>query len=93
MAPESQLGGPSRSFTLLLLVSVIAVSYGEASTHIVGGDRKWDFPPNSSSSSWYDDWANNNTFRVGDQLGIYCASAVHAYVTFSSHFVLSAGIG
>ncbi|XP_024372765.1 L-type lectin-domain containing receptor kinase VI.2 isoform X2 [Physcomitrium patens] len=77
MAPESQLGGPSRSFTLLLLVSVIAVSYGEASTHIVGGDRKWDFPPNSSSSSWYDDWANNNTFRVGDQLVFNYTSGLH----------------
>lgn len=40
--------------------------YGEVLMYIVGGDRKWDFFLNSSSSSWYDDWVNNNIFRVGD---------------------------
>ncbi|XP_038687218.1 umecyanin-like [Tripterygium wilfordii] len=41
------------------------VGIAVAETHVVGGDFGWFVPPNKT---FYEDWAKNRTFKVGDKL-------------------------
>ncbi|CAL9774838.1 unnamed protein product [Musa acuminata subsp. burmannicoides] len=58
--------------TLLLLVvamsCLVTVSQAHQKIHIVGGSYGWKIPPNKT---FYEEWANKQSFFVGDKLGSY----------------------
>ena len=58
--------------TLLLLVAamscLVTVSQAHQKIHIVGGSYGWKIPPNKT---FYEEWANKQSFFVGDKLGSY----------------------
>lgn len=67
----------SASIAIVLASTLVAiVSVAEAVDHVVGGTRQWDFAP-QTDKSYYQKWADNSTFNVGDVLGENFTWIVH----------------
>ncbi|KAJ0989308.1 hypothetical protein J5N97_007664 [Dioscorea zingiberensis] len=65
---------------LLFIVSAMAclLSVSMAGTdHIVGGDFGWQIPP---TTSYYQDWAKDRTFTVGDTITFPHTTSMHSVV-------------
>ncbi|CAA6675665.1 unnamed protein product [Spirodela intermedia] len=61
------MASSSSSALLFLILAVVYSATGAlAATFQVGDNQMWSIP---SSSSYYTDWANGQTFAVGDSLG------------------------
>ncbi|OAE26515.1 hypothetical protein AXG93_1406s1070 [Marchantia polymorpha subsp. ruderalis] len=61
-----------RMITFLFLAGLLQCA--TAATYTVGDATGWTFPP---TATFYDEWANNHTFKVGDQLVFPYTSGVH----------------
>ena len=65
---------------MVLLSSMLVVPSVLAATHTVGGNTGWATPP---SGDPYATWASQQTFAVGDVLGIYYLILSTRYQSFS----------
>lgn len=52
-------------FFVVIVVVAVFLRQGLAAKHAVGGSQGWD------ESTDFDSWASAQTFKVGDELGIF----------------------
>ncbi|KAL3693444.1 hypothetical protein R1sor_007095 [Riccia sorocarpa] len=67
----------ARSMWLLAIVLVAStMQFATAKTHLVGGVLGWTIP---STRTFYDEWAANETFAVGDKLTFVYSTGHNVY--------------
>ncbi|XP_038899977.1 cucumber peeling cupredoxin-like [Benincasa hispida] len=59
---------------VLGLIAVVFVHHATATVHVVGDATGWTIP---SSTTFYSDWADKNTFAVGDSLSFKFMTGSH----------------
>lgn len=70
----------SGRFVVLILVAVLH-RQALAAKHTVGGSQGWD------ESTDFDSWASSQTFKVGDELGIYAVISTIVRFVVAKFFV------
>ncbi|KAJ6758995.1 BLUE COPPER PROTEIN [Salix koriyanagi] len=72
------------SFTVgFLIVASMGLLHGAcaASTYMVGDDLGWTVPPNSS---YYEEWASQRTFQIGDTFVFNWTTGTHSATEVST---------
>ncbi|XP_074577508.1 cucumber peeling cupredoxin-like [Curcuma longa] len=69
------------SLVLATLLSLLAASQAHLKIHIVGGSYGWKIPP---TTTFYQDWAKNQTFVAGDKLMFLYTSGMQNVVVGST---------
>ncbi|KAG6536082.1 hypothetical protein ZIOFF_001124 [Zingiber officinale] len=69
------------SLLLATLLCLLTTSQAHIKIHIVGGSYGWKIPP---TTTFYQDWAKNQTFLVGDKLMFLYTSGLQNVVVGST---------
>lgn len=63
--------GPKNTFFLVFVLVALIAKEVQAAQHAVGGSQGWE------ESTDFDSWASAQTFKVGEQLGMFSLVLQH----------------